>query len=132
MKKNSEHLAHAFFLALRKKSKKLPLVDYGLPKPFFCERNKLLLLSVKLGLHLRNKVNSKRVGVVLPPGLAGTIANLAIFFSGKVPVNLNFSLGNKVAKQLIEKAGITTIVTAGKMMEKFPEFPWTKDIFEIS
>ena len=103
MRKKSEHLANAFFLALRKKSKILPLVDYGLPKPFFCERKKLLLLSVKLGLHLKNNVDSRRVGVVLPPGLAGTVANLAIFFSGKVPVNLNFSLGDKVAKSLFRK-----------------------------
>jgi acyl-[acyl-carrier-protein]-phospholipid O-acyltransferase/long-chain-fatty-acid--[acyl-carrier-protein] ligase len=114
MRKKSEHLGYAFFLALRKKSKILPLVDYGLPKPFFCERKKLLLLSVKLGLHLKNNVDSRRVGVVLPPGLAGTVANLAIFFSGKVPVNLNFSLGHKVTKKLIQKAEIKTIVTAGK------------------
>jgi len=132
MRKKSEHLANAFFLALRKKSKILPLVDYGLPKPLFCDRKKLLLLSVKLGLHLKNNVDSRRIGVVLPPGLAGTVANLAIFFSGKVPVNLNFSLGDKVAQKLIQKAEIKTIVTAEKMMEKFPEFPWTNDIFEIS
>ena len=132
MRKKSEHLGYAFFLALRKKSKILPLVDYGLAKPFFCERKKLLLLSVKLGLHLKNNVDSRRVGVVLPPGLAGTVANLAIFFSGKVPVNLNFSLGHKVAQKLIQKAEIKTIVTAEKMIEKFPEFPWTNDIFEIS
>ena len=84
MRKKSEHLGYAFFLALRKKSKILPLVDYGLAKPLFCKRKKLLLLSVKLGLHLKNNVDSRRVGVVLPPGLAGTVANLAIFFSGKV------------------------------------------------
>ncbi len=69
---------------------------------------------------------------MLPPGLAGTIANLAVFFAGKTPVNLNFSLGSSVAEKLIRKAEIKTIIPAEKMMDKFPDFPWTDDVFEIS
>ena len=132
MKMEANHMADALFRSLKKKSNRLPLVDYGLPGPFVCSRNKLLLLSVKLAAYLRKNSQAQRIGIVLPPGLAGTIANLAVFFAGRTPVNLNFSLGSSVAEKLIRKAEIKTIITAEKMMDKFPDFPWTNDVFEIS
>ena len=132
MKIEAEHMADALFRSLKRKSDRLPLVDYGLPGPYFCSRNKLLLLSVKLAANLRRNCQAQRIGIVLPPGLAGTIANLAVFFAGKTPVNLNFSLGSSVAEKLIRKAEIKTIITAEKMMDKFPDFPWTENVFEIS
>ena len=60
------------------------------------------------------------------------MANLAVLFSGKIPVNLNFSLGSSIAQKLIKKAEIETLITAEKMIEKFPEFPWTDHTIEIS
>lgn len=132
MKNKSVHIAHAFFLALNKKSKKATIIDYGLPNANIFKSKRLLLVSLKLASFIKQRVSSRRVGVVLPPGIGAIIVNMAIFFSGKIPVNLNFSLGNKVARSLIRKAEISTIITAHKMIEKFPEFPWTKDIFDIS
>ena len=41
-------------------------------------------------------------------------------------------MGSSVAEKLIRKAEIKTIITAEKMMDKFPDFPWTNDVFEIS
>ena len=64
--------------------------------------------------------------------MGGTVANLAVLFSGKIPVNLNFSLGSSIARKLIKKAEIETLITAEKMIEKFPEFPWTDHTIEIS
>ena len=132
MKKKDEHLAEAFFKSLKNRGSDLPIVDYGFPDPFRCSSKKLLLLSLKLAIQIRKSSKSNRVGIVLPPGLAGTIANLGVFFSGKVPVNLNFSLGPTITQKLIVKAEIETIITAQKMMDKFPVFPWTDDILEIS
>ena len=132
MKKKDEHLAEAFFKSLKNRGSDLPIVDYGFPDPFRCSSKKLLLLSLKLAIQIRKSSKSKRVGIVLPPGLAGTIANLGVFFSGKVPVNLNFSLGPTITQKLIVKAEIETIITAQKMMDKFPLFPWTDDVLEIS
>ena len=89
-------MASAFFRALKKSSLRCPIVDYGLPGPFRCSSRKLLILSVKLSGQIRKLPASKRVGVVLPPGLAGTIATIGIFFAGRIPVHLNFSLGPEV------------------------------------
>jgi acyl-[acyl-carrier-protein]-phospholipid O-acyltransferase/long-chain-fatty-acid--[acyl-carrier-protein] ligase len=59
----------------------------------------------------------KNVGVLLPPGAGGVIANLALLFDGRVPVNLNYSLGRDVIDYICREAGVTTIITARKMVE---------------
>ena len=80
MKNKGEHLAVAFFKALKKKTSHFPIVDYGFPAAFPCSSKKLLLLSLKLAIQIRKSSKSNRVGIVLPPGLAGTIANLGVYF----------------------------------------------------
>lgn len=132
MKENSYHLAYHLFKSLRNSISQTQLIDYGLPKPISFSKRKILLFSIKLAEYLRKNCHSPRVGIVLPPGMGGTVANLAVLFSGKIPVNLNFSLGSSIARKLIKKAEIETLITAEKMIEKFPEFPWTDHTIEIS
>ena len=73
-----------------------------------------LLLSRRL-----NKIlpPEKNVGVLLPPGGAAAVVNLALLFAGRVPVNLNYSLGRGVVDQICRDAGITALLTARKMLE---------------
>ncbi|MBK7544373.1 MAG: MFS transporter [Elusimicrobia bacterium] len=73
-----------------------------------------LLLSRRL-----NKIlpPEKNVGVLLPPGGAAAVVNLALLFAGRVPVNLNYSLGRGVVDQICREAGITALLTARKMLE---------------
>lgn len=59
----------------------------------------------------------KNVGVLLPPGGASAVVNLALLFAGRVPVNLNYSLGRGVVDQICRDAGITRLLTARKMLE---------------
>ena len=51
----------------------------------------LLPSGIALSLWLRKNVPEKRIGIVLPPGLGATIANLGVVLAGKIPVNLNFT-----------------------------------------
>lgn len=76
----------------------------------------------------RRNVPEQRVGLVLPPGLGGTLANLAVLFAGKVPVNLNPTLGPESARSCLEQAGIKTVVTATVVRKKFPNFPWPEHV----
>lgn len=65
-----------------------------------------------------------RVGVVLPPGAGGAIANLACVLAGKTPVNLNFTSGRAASDSAIRQAGLKTVITARVMEEKLGEhFP---------
>lgn len=65
-----------------------------------------------------------RIGIILPPGAGGTIANTAILLAGKVPVNINPLLSEETAARCLENAGIRTIITAGAIRKKLARFPW--------
>ena len=53
---------------------------------------------------IQEETDKPRVAIVLPPGKAGLIANLAVLFAGKVPVNLNFTAGHE-ADQILHPPG---------------------------
>ena len=81
---SSYHIANELFAALSKQIGAPALVDYGLPSPVRLNRGALLVLALRLARDLKSETSEDRVGVVLPPGLAGVLANLALFFAGKV------------------------------------------------
>ncbi len=127
-----DHLASELFGALSKEPNRPAIIDYGLPSPTVLKRGILLNLALRLALELRSEVEENRVGVVLPPGLGGVVANLAILFADKVPVNLNFTLGPETVSQSMREAGVKTILTAKSMVGKFPKFPWPDSILDVA
>lgn len=74
---------------------------------------------------MRREIPEARVGILLPPGAGGTIANLGCALAGKTPVNLNFTSGRAAAESAVRQAGLKTVITAKAMEEKvgntFPE-----------
>lgn len=88
----------------------------------------LLCLGWRLAVRWRRTFPETRVGVILPPGLAGSLANLALVLAGKVPVNLNPTLGEEAARSCLQQAGVTRILTAGEVTRKLTKFPWTENI----
>jgi acyl-[acyl-carrier-protein]-phospholipid O-acyltransferase / long-chain-fatty-acid--[acyl-carrier-protein] ligase len=65
------------------------------------------------------KKDEKFVGVLLPPTVPGAIANIALTLSGRVAVNLNYTVSNAIVDNCIQQAGIRNILTSRKVMEKF-------------
>jgi acyl-[acyl-carrier-protein]-phospholipid O-acyltransferase/long-chain-fatty-acid--[acyl-carrier-protein] ligase len=84
----------------------------------------LLAVALTLAVWVKKNVAEKRVGIVLPPGLGGTIANLAVVLAGKVPVNLNFTAGRAANESALAHAGIRRVLTAAAMVDKVRDFPW--------
>ena len=72
----------------------------------------------------RRKPTNPRVAIVLPPGKAGLIANLAVLFAGKTPVNLNFTAGHEAIRSCIRQAGVDRFITADPFVRKVSAFPW--------
>jgi len=72
-----------------------------------------------------------RIGLLLPPGTVGTLANLAVVFSGKIPVNLNPTLAPDAARSCLEQAGVQTVITTEALTKKFPQFPWPEHLVLI-
>ena len=94
---------------------------------------KILGASVVLSKELKKLTRKKRIGIILPPGRVGLIANIAALFAGKVPVNLNYTASEKSIKSAIKQAEIDRFITADPFVRKFPSFPWppTRDLIHI-
>lgn len=86
--------------------------------------DRVLAAAIAFSKFIKRETNQPRVGIVLPPGKAGLIANLAVLFAGKVPVNLNFTAGHEAIKSSIRQAGVDRFITADPFVRKVPAFPW--------
>ncbi len=88
---------------------------------------KVLGVALALSRVLRQMVKEPRVGILLPPGKGGTIANLACIFAGITPVNINYTSSESAFASIVEQGGIKRFITARAFMVKLPQFPWPKD-----
>ena len=91
----------------------------------------LAATTAVLARRWRRTIAEKRVGIVLPPGAGGFIANLAVVCAGKVPVNLNFTAGCDAVEASIRQAGIRTVISADAMRAKLPNFPWPAAVIDL-
>ena len=75
--------------------------------------------SLALGRVLaRRTAGEEMVGTLLPASVGGALSNIALFAAGRVPVNLNFTIGPDALEAAIEQAGIRTIVTSRRFLSK--------------
>jgi len=86
--------------------------------------DKLFAAAAALSRLISRKTSRKRVGIVLPPGRGGLVANLAALLAGKVPVNLNFTAGSDAINSSMEQAQIDHLISASAFVEKVSAFPW--------
>ena len=78
-----------------------------------------LAASWLLARRLRNQhKEEKMIGVMLPASTAGAIINLGIVLAGKVPVNLNFTVGRDAFESALSQCDLKTIYTSEKFLEK--------------
>jgi acyl-[acyl-carrier-protein]-phospholipid O-acyltransferase/long-chain-fatty-acid--[acyl-carrier-protein] ligase len=71
--------------------------------------------------YLRSRVGPEaNVGVWLPTGLGGALANLAIAFLGKTSVNLNYTAGADAVRSAVRQAGVRVVVTAKRFLLRVP------------
>jgi len=94
----------------------------------------VILLKDKLFPKKRRPMETNEmVGVLLPASCMGSIVNGAVLFSGKVPVNLNFTLSEQALDSCIRQCRMNTIVTSRKFLEKIkikelPQMVYLEDI----
>ena len=123
------HLARACLRGLKRKPFGVALTDGLDGSTLTC--SKLLGVALALARHLRRTCPEPRIGIVLPPGKGGVVANLAVTLSGKVPVNLNFTTPRDSIESAKEQAGLRTIITARAMAKRLEEFPWTPQVIHL-
>lgn len=85
---------------------------------------RVLAAALAFSKVIRYETDQPRVAIVLPPGKLGLIANLAVLFAGKSPVNLNFTSGPEAIRSCIRQAGVDRFITADPFVRKISSFPW--------
>lgn len=117
------HLGEACLRGLKRGQCRVAVVD-GMDDTTLT-RGSLLAVAAALSRRLRVECEAKRVAIVLPPGKAALIANLAVLLADKVPVNLNFTAGGDAIRSCVEQAGIKDCLTAHGFVKRLGEaFPW--------
>ncbi|MEP2777377.1 MAG: AMP-binding protein [Luteolibacter sp.] len=86
--------------------------------------SKILPVAIALSKHIREETDKLRVAIVLPPGKGGMIANLAVLFAGKIPVNLNFTASHNAIRSSIRQADVDRFITADPFVRRVSGFPW--------
>ncbi|WP_035600838.1 AMP-binding protein [Haloferula sp. BvORR071] len=86
--------------------------------------DKILGAALVFSKYIRESTDNQRIGVILPPGKAGLIANLAALFAGKTPVNFNFTAGHEAIRSAMRQSGLDRYITADPFVRKIASFPW--------
>lgn len=82
----------------------------------------LLTRTLVLRRLLRRHVlepNEQKVGILIPPSVAGTIANLALTVDKRVAVNLSYAQSNDLINYCINQAKLKHVLTTRAVVEKF-------------
>jgi acyl-[acyl-carrier-protein]-phospholipid O-acyltransferase/long-chain-fatty-acid--[acyl-carrier-protein] ligase len=117
-----ESLAMTVLQGLKKHSKKNSLYDGTDDSELSFE--KILGAALALSKEIKLATKKKRVGVILPPGRGGTIANIAVLFANKIPVNLNYTASHEAIGSAIHQADLDRFITADPFVRKVADFPW--------
>ncbi|BDS06263.1 hypothetical protein NT6N_13030 [Oceaniferula spumae] len=86
--------------------------------------DKVLAAALAFSVELKQLTKKKRVGIILPPGKGGMVANLAVLFAGKIPVNINFTASHSAIQSSIRQADLDKFITADPFVRKVSSFPW--------
>jgi acyl-[acyl-carrier-protein]-phospholipid O-acyltransferase/long-chain-fatty-acid--[acyl-carrier-protein] ligase len=75
--------------------------------------------SIALARALRRHWKSQEcVGVLLPPSVAGVLANLAASIAGKTSANLNYTVGRAGLESAANQAGLQTVLASRQFVDK--------------
>jgi acyl-[acyl-carrier-protein]-phospholipid O-acyltransferase/long-chain-fatty-acid--[acyl-carrier-protein] ligase len=116
------HLARACIKGLKRHQWTTAVID-GMDNSKL-SRGMLLAAGIALSRWLCARTGGARIAVVMPPGKAGLLANLAVLLADRIPVNLNFTTGRSAIEASIERALINECITAEPVMKKLGDFPW--------
>jgi acyl-[acyl-carrier-protein]-phospholipid O-acyltransferase / long-chain-fatty-acid--[acyl-carrier-protein] ligase len=94
-------------------------------------RAKLLGAAAALSRYLRKQFPDERIAIVLPASKASMVANLAVTLAGKVPVDLNFTVGRAANESCCRRANLRIAISATQFMERVKDFPWPERVLKL-
>jgi len=123
------HLAEQCVRGLKRRPFATAVVD-GLDHSLL-SRSKLLGAAAALSRLLRKEFPDERIAIVLPASKGSMVANLAVTLAGKVPVDLNFTMGRAANESCIKRANLRVAITATPFMERIKDFPWPGRLLKL-
>jgi acyl-[acyl-carrier-protein]-phospholipid O-acyltransferase/long-chain-fatty-acid--[acyl-carrier-protein] ligase len=94
-------------------------------------RAKLLGAAAALSRFLRKEFSDRRIAIVLPASKGSMVANLAVTLAGKVPADLNFTMGRAANEFCCRRAELRVAITATAFMERLKDFPWPERVLKL-
>src|SRR5438067_8031243 len=123
------HLAEECVRGLKRRPFATAVID-GLDHSVL-SRSKLLGAAAALSRFLRNNFADQRIAIVLPAGKGSVVANLAVTLAGKVPVDLNFTIGRAANESCCKRANLRVAISATPFMERLKDFPWPEQVLKL-
>ncbi len=123
------HLAEACIRGLKKRPFATAIID-GLDHSSL-SRSKLLGAAVALSRFLRKQFADERIAIVLPASKGSMLANLAVTLAGKVPVDLNFTIGRAANESCCKRANLRVVISATPFIERVKDFPWPEQVLKL-
>jgi acyl-[acyl-carrier-protein]-phospholipid O-acyltransferase/long-chain-fatty-acid--[acyl-carrier-protein] ligase len=123
------HLAEACVRGLKRRPFATAVVD-GLDHSLL-SRSKLLGAAAALSRLFRKEFPDERIAIVLPASKGSMVANLAVTLAGKVPVDLNFTMGRAANESCCQRANLRVAISATPFMERIKGFPWPGRVLKL-
>lgn len=73
--------------------------------------------------------DEKMVGILLPQSVGGTLANIALTFMNRVPVNMNYTTSDEALDSAAAQCEMKHVITAKAFLEQVPVTPPREIIF---
>jgi acyl-[acyl-carrier-protein]-phospholipid O-acyltransferase/long-chain-fatty-acid--[acyl-carrier-protein] ligase len=126
-------LHRQFINAIRRRPFRFAMADQYRPH---VSAFQALVGSIAVARRLKSQWQGQhRVGILLPPSVAGALVNIAAPLCGKTSVNLNYTVGKSGLEASVRMADLRTIVTSRAFVEKakleLPDGPsiiWMEDL----
>ncbi len=109
-------LHHSFVRTMRRRPFRVAFADATRPR---VSRLQALTGAVVLARALAPHWKGQGfVGILLPPSVAGALANVAASLSGRTSVNFNYTAGRAGMESAARQAGLRTVVTSRAFVDK--------------
>ena len=125
----NRHLAEKCVRGLKRRPFATAVVD-GLDHSLL-SRSKLLGAAAALSRLLRKEFPDQRIAIVLPASKGSMMANLAVTLAGKVPVDLNFTIGRAANESCIKRANLRVAISATQFIDRIKDFPWPERVLKL-
>src|ERR1700730_11869182 len=123
------HLAEVCVRGLKKRRFSTAVVD-GVDQSKL-GRAKLLGAAAALSRYLRQACPDERIAIVLPASKGSVVATLAVTLAGRVPVDLNFTMGRAANESCCKRANLRVAISATAFMPRLKDFPWPERVLKL-